>query len=170
MTLVHRHLDIAPGTPPEDLPLDALDDLLDRGSFDDWRSLAGAIRCSPYGPLAERVLTLCRVHDMYGTSQLWPGFIDRVRSAPNDAPPQPSLAELRKARGRTQTHMAKALGISQSDVSKLEYRTDLRLSTLRRYLKALGGDLQVSARFPGEDPVALSITDRRAPLVGRRVA
>lgn len=84
MALVHRHLDIPAGTPPEQLPLDALDDLLDRGDFEDWQPLAAAILRDPHGPLAERILRLCRAHPMYGTSALWVRFIERARerSAP----------------------------------------------------------------------------------------
>lgn len=154
--IVHRHLDIPSGTPPDRLPLDALDDLLDRGDIGDWRELAAAVRRDPHGPLADRVLALCRAHAMYGTSQLWPAFIERLRSTDDGGRP-PSLAEVRKQRGKTQAQVAAALGIDQSDVSKLERRRDLRVSTLRRYLRALGGELELTARFPSEAPVPVSL-------------
>jgi hypothetical protein len=149
--MVHRHLEIASGTAPEDLPLDALDDLLDRGDFDDWRSLAAAVRRDPHGRLAERILWLCRSHPMYGTSQLWPEFIARLRGGSTAAGGATSLAALRKRRGRPQADLARVLGISQSDVSKIERRRDPRASTLRRYVRALGGELAIIARFPGGD-------------------
>lgn len=155
MTLVHRHLDIAPGTPPEDLPLDALDDLLDRGDFDDWRALVVALRREPNGELAERVLRLCHSHPMYGTSLLWPDLIAHFRSQ-SDATEATSLAGLRRGRGRSQVDLAGRLGISQSDVSKLERRSDLRISTVRRYVAALGGELTLTARFPGDETAAAS--------------
>lgn len=79
MTFVHRHLDIDPGTPIEQLPLDALDDLLDRGDLGDWSALAAAVRRDPFGPTAERVLRICRAHDMYGTSRLWLQYVQQAR-------------------------------------------------------------------------------------------
>ena len=53
-----------------------------------------------------------------------------------------SLASLRRQRGLTQAQVAVRLGMSQSDVSKLERRQDLRLSTLQAYARTLGGRLQ----------------------------
>jgi transcriptional regulator with XRE-family HTH domain len=149
VTISHRHLVVAPGTPPEELPLDALDDLLDRGTLEDWSALAGALRRDPHGALAERVLRLCAAHDMYGTSRLWPAFIARARARDERRQPPSSLAELRRHAGKTQGDVARALGISQSDVSKLERRDDVRLSTLRRYLAALGAELEVRVRLRG---------------------
>src|SRR5438045_5741704 len=54
-----------------------------------------------------------------------------------------SLRELRKARKLTQARVAKALGITQDSVSRLEKRSDLLLSTLRKTVKAMGGDLRI---------------------------
>jgi hypothetical protein len=160
MTLVHRHLDVPPGTPPSDLPLDALDDLLDRGDFDDWQALAAAVRADPRGSLADRILELCRAHPMYGTSLLWPAFIARLRDAPT-APraDRLSLAGLRKRRATSQAAVGRALGISQSDVSKIERRNDLRVSTLRRYARVLGGELRVSVEYADGSTVELGIGD-----------
>lgn len=67
-----------------------------------------------------------------------------------------SLRQLRKARKLTQTRVAKALGISQDSVSRLERRSDLLLSTLRKTVRAMGGDLQIVAKFPDQSPVELS--------------
>jgi DNA-binding XRE family transcriptional regulator len=64
--------------------------------------------------------------------------------------------ELRRARERTQVDVAKALGITQDSVSRLEQRSDLLLSTLRNYVEALGGSLSLIAEFPDHDPVVLS--------------
>jgi len=61
-----------------------------------------------------------------------------------------ALRELRKAHHRTQASMAKQLGISQDGVSRLEKRSDLLLSTLRNYVKAMGGDLRLVAEFPDQ--------------------
>lgn len=66
-----------------------------------------------------------------------------------------SLRELRRALGRTQTKVAKALGIGQEAVSRLESRTDMLISTLDRYIKEAGGELEIIARFPNRRPVKL---------------
>ncbi len=66
-----------------------------------------------------------------------------------------SLQELRRAIGVTQTTIAQALGVGQDGVSRLEQRHDMRLSTLRGYVEALGGRLSVLAEFPGLEPVVV---------------
>lgn len=67
-----------------------------------------------------------------------------------------SLRELRRARKITQVRVAKSLGITQDSVSRLEKRSDLLLSTLRKTIKAMGGDLSLVAEFPDRPPVVLS--------------
>jgi transcriptional regulator with XRE-family HTH domain len=67
-----------------------------------------------------------------------------------------TLQELRQARKLTQARMAKALRISQDGVSRLERRTDLLLSTLRKSVEAMGGSLSLVAEFPDREPVVLS--------------
>jgi hypothetical protein len=67
-----------------------------------------------------------------------------------------SLSDLRRAHVLTQVHMAKHLGIGQDGVSRLEKRSDLLISTLRHYVKAMGGQLQLIAEFPNRPPVVLS--------------
>ena len=67
-----------------------------------------------------------------------------------------TLRELRKARQLTQVSVARELGISQDGVSRLEQRSDLLLSTLRRTVEAMGGSLSLIARFPDRPPVELS--------------
>jgi DNA-binding XRE family transcriptional regulator len=67
-----------------------------------------------------------------------------------------SLRDLRKARKLTQARVAKALGITQDSVSRLEKRSDLLLSTLRKTVKALGGDVRIIAVFPDRAPVVLT--------------
>ena len=59
-----------------------------------------------------------------------------------------TLRELREARKLTQVSVARELGISQDAISRLERRSDLLLSTLRRTVKAVGGSLSLIARFP----------------------
>src|ERR1700690_4568225 len=67
-----------------------------------------------------------------------------------------SLRDLRKARKLTQARLAKTLGITQDSVSRLEKRSDLLLSTLRKTVKAMGGDVRIVAEFPDRAPVLLS--------------
>jgi hypothetical protein len=66
-----------------------------------------------------------------------------------------SLQDLRKAIGKTQTVVAKRLKVGQDAVSKLETRSDMYISTLRSVLKAMGGELELIARFPNRPPVRL---------------
>jgi helix-turn-helix protein len=67
-----------------------------------------------------------------------------------------TVQDLRRARKLTQVRMAKALGIGQDGVSKLEKRSDLLLSTLRKTVEAMGGSLFLVAEFPDRGPVVLS--------------
>jgi DNA-binding XRE family transcriptional regulator len=67
-----------------------------------------------------------------------------------------TLQELRRARKLTQVRVAKSLGISQDGISKLEKRSDLLLSTLRKTVEAMGGSLSLVAEFPDRKPVVLS--------------
>jgi len=66
------------------------------------------------------------------------------------------LNELRNARGLSQKMLAEALHIQQPAIAKLEKRTDMYISTLRSHIKAMGGELEVIARFPDGD---VSITN-----------
>src|ERR1700730_3659668 len=67
-----------------------------------------------------------------------------------------SLRDIRKARNLTQARVAKNLGITQDSVSRLEKRSDLLLSTLRKTVKAMGGDVRIVAQFPDRSPVVVS--------------
>jgi hypothetical protein len=67
-----------------------------------------------------------------------------------------SLRELRRAHKLTQERVAETLGIGQDQVSRLEQRSDLLISTLRGYVEAMGGRLTLVAEFPRRKPVVLS--------------
>ena len=58
------------------------------------------------------------------------------------------LNELRKARGLSQKMLAEVLHVQQPSIAKMEKRTDMYLSTLRSHIEAMGGQLDVVARFP----------------------
>ncbi len=67
-----------------------------------------------------------------------------------------TLAELREARRRSQAELAKKLGVQQSAVSRIERRADMYLSTLRAMVEAMGGTLEMIARFPDRPPVRIN--------------
>ena len=58
------------------------------------------------------------------------------------------LNELRQARGLSQKMLADMLHVQQPSIAKMEKRTDMYLSTLRSHIEAMGGQLEVVARFP----------------------
>jgi len=58
------------------------------------------------------------------------------------------LQELRHARQLSQVQIAETLHVRQATVSKLERRTDMYISTLRNFIRAMGGDLEINAVFP----------------------
>ncbi len=67
-----------------------------------------------------------------------------------------TLRDLRKARNQTQARVAEKLGINQENVSRIEQRSDLLISTLSGYVEAMGGTLNLVAEFPDRPPVTLS--------------
>lgn len=67
-----------------------------------------------------------------------------------------SLRDLRQAHLLTQQRIGECLGIGQEGVSRLEKRSDLLISTLRSYVEAMGGRLQLVAEFPDRPPVVLT--------------
>ncbi len=67
-----------------------------------------------------------------------------------------TLRDLRKARDLTQEHMAELLSVGQDNISRLERRADMLVSTLRSYVAAMGGSLDLIVRFPDRPAVSLS--------------
>lgn len=65
------------------------------------------------------------------------------------------LHELRTARRLTQEQLAETLHIKQASISKMEKRTDMYISTLRKLIEAMGGELRIEAEFP-EGKVAIT--------------
>ncbi|HWG21319.1 MAG TPA: XRE family transcriptional regulator [Terracidiphilus sp.] len=59
-----------------------------------------------------------------------------------------TLNQVREARNLTQANLANILGVNQGSVSKMEKRTDMYVSTLRSFIQAMGGQLQIKAVFP----------------------
>jgi len=66
-----------------------------------------------------------------------------------------TLQELRKAAGLTQAHVSQILEMPQSNVSRLEQNSDMLLSTLRSYVEAVGGKLNLTVELPGRSPIIL---------------
>jgi hypothetical protein len=144
--VIHRHLEYPADVEVDELPSAAIVDVLERGDLDHWRPIARAAARDPHGPLASRVLDLVSAHPMYGTSPLWRAWIDRcrARTEPALSPGGPlSLAALRRTMGVTQTELGEQIGMSQSDLSKLERRKDVRVSSLRAFAGGLGGALRI---------------------------
>lgn len=81
-----------------------------------------------------------------------------------------TLRDLRQAQHLTQERMAQLMGVEQENVSRLERRADLLLSTLSSYVAAMGGKLRLVAEFPNRHPVAIALADitGAAPLKPHR--
>ena len=74
---------------------------------------------------------------------------DAARGKAEDVLLKMAIDQLRMEAGLTQAALAKKLGVSQPTVSSLKGRKDMRVSTLRRLVRACGGTLRVSAQMPG---------------------
>ncbi len=71
-----------------------------------------------------------------------------------------TLKDLRLAMQKTQADLAAQLHIGQDSVSRLEKRSDMLLSTLRSYVEAMGGKLELTASFPDRPPVMIDHLSR----------
>ena len=67
-----------------------------------------------------------------------------------------TLRDLRRAQDLTQERMAELLGVGQDNISRIENRADMLLSTLRSYIAAMGGSLDLIVRFPNRPDVPLT--------------
>ena len=67
-----------------------------------------------------------------------------------------TLKDLRQAAQQTQEELAATWGVRQDTISRMEKRTDMLLSTLRQYVEAMGGKLELIARFPNRPPVVIN--------------
>lgn len=74
-----------------------------------------------------------------------------------------TLKDLREAVERTQEELAARLGVGQDTVSRIERRSDILLSTLRRYVQAMGGEVELVARFPNRAPLIIDHIAAKAP-------
>lgn len=67
-----------------------------------------------------------------------------------------TLRDVRKALKLTQARVGELLEISQDNVSRIEKRSDMMISTLRSYIQAMGGELHITAKFPHKRPIEIS--------------
>ncbi len=81
-------------------------------------------------------------------AELPPERIEKIERITDLMRAASSLAGLRKARGLAQEELAGRLGIRQANASKMERRLDMRVSTLREVVEAMGGELRITAHFP----------------------
>jgi len=81
-------------------------------------------------------------------AKMSPEARDRVNQKVQKALGEMPLNELRNARGLTQEMLAEALNIQQPAIAKMEQRTDMYISTLRSHIRAMGGELEITAKFP----------------------
>lgn len=84
----------------------------------------------------------------------------KIREPHNPFSAELPLHELRQTKAFSQVNLAKALHVHQAAISKMEHRTDMYISTLREYIRAMGGDLEIVARFP-DGAIKISNFDNR---------
>lgn len=73
-----------------------------------------------------------------------------------------TLRDLRLAMDKTQTDLCAKLNMKQDGISRLEHRSDMLISTLTKYINAMGGTLKVTAEFPDRAPVQISGLEKLA--------
>ncbi len=81
-------------------------------------------------------------------SRMSPESLARAQAKAHTMLAEMPLNELRQARGLSQKMLAEVLHVQQPSIAKIEKRTDMYLSTLRSHIEAMGGQLEVVARFP----------------------
>ena len=84
-------------------------------------------------------------------AKMSPEALARAKKRAEEMLKEMPLHELRQARGLSQETIAKKLNIKQGNISRLEKRTDVYVSTLRKTIEAMGGSLDIIARFPDGD-------------------
>jgi transcriptional regulator with XRE-family HTH domain len=92
----------------------------------------------------------------------------RVATRVGELKEEMALAELRRARQRSQVALARVLKVKQPAVAKLERRADIYVSNLRRYIEALGGTLEITARFPDKTVMITNFGELGQPATARQ--
>ncbi len=86
---------------------------------------------------------------------------ERIRQCTAQMHSEMALQELRQAMHLTQQELADVLQMNQAAISKLEHQSDMYVSTLRRFVAAMGGELRIVAHFPQGDVVVNQFEDIR---------
>ena len=84
-------------------------------------------------------------------TKMRPESLARAKARARELMAEMLLAEVRKSVGLTQEEVAESLGIKQPTLSRLESQDDMHISTLRRLIHALGGELEIVVHMPGGD-------------------
>lgn len=89
-------------------------------------------------------------HTPFGTlrAKMTPEALARAEAKSALLESEMALADLRRAMRLSQEELAATLHINQASVAKMEKRTDMYVGTLRRFIQAMGGELEIVARFP----------------------
>ena len=105
-----------------------------------------------------------------GITSLSPGRRERVEARHKELQQDvEGLRELREIAGKAQLQVAAALDIKQPSVSKIENQADMYLSTLRNYIEAIGGELEILVKLPARPPIRLhQLGDASDPSYGTR--
>ncbi|MEX0894098.1 MAG: XRE family transcriptional regulator [Gemmatimonadota bacterium] len=86
-----------------------------------------------------------------------PEMVERAKQKADALSTALQLRELRELRGLTQEQLAERLGAHQSGISRLEKRENIHVDTLREVIEAMGGELEITARFPDGESVHVRI-------------
>lgn len=115
-----------------------------RSAAVEWRPGAGfGLSSTPTGGFGEGS------DEVYDAIEDVAGRIVRLlRTGERTHPPEMALAKLRRSLHKSQQALGKRLGVRQAAISKLERRSDMFISTLGRFIAAMGGTLEIRARFP----------------------
>lgn len=93
--------------------------------------------------------------------EMKPGRQERIRTRIENLSGEMALQEVRQALELTQQQIADSLHLNQAAISKLEHQSDMYISTLRKFLLAMGGNLKIVASFP-EGDIVISEFEKRA--------
>lgn len=123
MTVRFRNLDFDPSESMDDWPAEAIETVIDRGSFSDWSRLAQTIRDNPWGPAARTTEIVVGWGEHYGVDALMSGVIDRARkdiAHRGRAEYAAQIRSWRTASGMTLRAFSRAAGTSASRLSDYE--------------------------------------------------
>lgn len=98
-------------------------------------------------------------------SKMTPAQNEKIGQYRKDLVKEMSLSRLRAARELTQHNLASTLGVNQGEISKIEHRTDVYVSTLASYIQAMGGRLEIRAIFPEGETVKINQFEDLEPVL-----